>query len=240
MTERQLPSFPPCQAVIFDMDGVLLDTEPISKRAWLRALEAWDATLSDEVYLRLVGRTVTDTTRILAEALRPDLPLPEVRARKDAIFEKIIAEEGIPLKPGAVALLDYLERESYPKAVASSTPKAGVLQRLAMTGLRERFPVIIGGDEVRRGKPSPDIFLAAAERLGIAPDGCWVLEDSEYGIAAAHAAGMTPIMIPDLKPPSAETAALAYRVLPSLADVQAMFTTFREASANLLQTKPSN
>ncbi|NBD34903.1 MAG: HAD-IA family hydrolase [Chloroflexi bacterium] len=231
---------PTCQAVIFDMDGLLLDTEPISKRAWLRALEAWDATLTDEVYLQLVGRTVADTVRILSETLGPDLPIPAVRTQKDTLFEEIIADEGIPLKPGAVALLDYLERAGYPKAVASSTPKAGVLQRLSMTGLRERFSVIVGGDEVRRGKPSPDIFLAAAERLGVAPEGCWVLEDSEYGIAAAHAAGMTPIMIPDLKPPSAETAALAYRVLPSLADVQAMFSTFRETSANLLQTKPSN
>ncbi len=214
----------PCQAVIFDMDGVLLDTEPISKRAWLRALEAWDATLADEIYLQLVGRTVADTMRILSETLGPDLPILEVRARKDALFKEIIAAEGIPLKPGAVALLDHLEREGCPKAVASSTPKAGVLQRLSMTGLRARFPIIIGGDEVRRGKPSPDIFLAAAERLDIAPEGCWVLEDSEYGIAAAHTAGMTPIMIPDLKPPSAKTAALAYRILPSLADVQAMLS----------------
>lgn len=213
---------PACQAVIFDMDGVLLDTEPISQRAWLRAHEALGGAPPDALFLRLIGRTRADVLCILVEALGPAYPVAELRARKENYFEEIIAAEGIPLKPGAVALLDYLEREGCPKAVASSTPKAGVLQRLSMTGLRERFPVIVGGDEVRRGKPAPDIFLAAAERLGIAPEGCWVLEDSEYGIAAAHAAGMTPIMIPDLKPPSEETAALAYRVLPSLAEAPAL------------------
>ena len=102
--------------------------------------------------------------------------------------------------------------------MASSTSKKGVIHKLTVAGLIDRFETLVGGDEVANGKPAPDIFLTAAARLGVLPDGCMVLEDSEAGIQAAHAAGMLPVMVPDVKPPSPEIEAVAYAVLPSLKD----------------------
>jgi HAD superfamily hydrolase (TIGR01509 family) len=207
------------QAVIFDMDGLMLDTERIAWIAWQRAASDWGFTLSKETFTALIGLTVPDSNAVLQEAFGPEFPVKEARRRRQHYYEAHIQAHGIDLKPGLLTLLARLERRHLPKAVASSTAREGVIHKLRVTGLTGRFEALVGGDEVKRGKPSPDIFLAAADRLGIAPPHCMVLEDSEPGIQAAHAAGMRPVMVPDFKEPSPETASLAHAVLPSLRDV---------------------
>ena len=129
--------------------------------------------------------------------------------------------EGIALKPGLLDLLDWLEARRIPKAVATSTRRDRAQAKLARTALLPRFVALVGGDEVARGKPEPDIFLAAAARLGEAAQHCLVLEDSEPGVRAALAAGMTPIMVPDLHAPSDDLVALEPLILESLAEVPA-------------------
>ena len=136
-------------------------------------------------------------------------------------YDAIVAREGIALKPGLLDLLEWLEAEGIPKAVATSTRRDRALAKLELTSLAPRFVALVGGDEVARGKPAPDIFLAAAQRLGEPAPRCLVLEDSEPGVRAALAAGMTPIMVPDLHAPSADLAALTPLVLASLAEVAA-------------------
>lgn len=208
--------------VIFDMDGLMLDTEPIAQVAWQRAFAEMGFAVDEATYLRVVGRALPDVRRIFCEALGPGFDFERAHALRQRYFRDYVVGHGIPIKPGLHDLLDWLDARGVAKAVASSTGREGVLSRLALTGLRERFPVLVGGDEVARSKPAPDIFLLAAERLGVAPERCVVLEDSESGIRAAHAAGMIPVMIPDLKLPTSEIRAFAHCVLDSLTEVLAL------------------
>lgn len=207
------------EAVIFDMDGLMLDTERIARVAWQHALAEWGYELSFDSYTHFVGRTEHDTEVLLRQFFGNAAPVHELRQRKTQLFEAAIAENGIPIKPGVMSLLDHLEQQETPKAVASSSYRNHILTRLQTTQLLGRFEVLVGGDEVEHGKPAPDIFLEAVRRLQAPPRQCLVLEDSEAGIQAAHAAGAIPIMVPDIKAPSKAVAALAYRVLPSLDDV---------------------
>ena len=208
-------------AVVLDMDGLMFDTERLARVAWRRAMAERGYTLSDDTYLPAIGRTVDGACRLFVEALGPELPIVEIEAAKAAYLLELL-EPAPPLKPGLLALLDGLDELGLPAAVASSTARAEVERRLASVGLLERFAATAGGDEVARGKPAPDLFLLACKRLGTSPSGCVVLEDSEAGVQAAAAAGMTPVIVPDLVPPSRAARALAQAVAPSLSEALAV------------------
>ncbi len=207
-------------AVIFDMDGLMLDTERLARIAWDRAMADWGFAIPDEVYYELIGRTISDVGMILRAKLASELPFQEIAQRKQEYLDEEMAQQGIPVKPGLFELLDWLDLAHLEKAVASSTFRGSALQKLRRAGLQDRFRVLVGGDEIQSGKPAPDIFLAAARRLGAPPNRCVVLEDSEPGIQAANSAGMISIMVPDGKPPSSKAAELAHRVFPSLVEVR--------------------
>ncbi len=213
-------------AVIFDMDGLMLDSERMARRAWTRALAEQGFQLDEISYLRLVGRTVQDAQRILGELFGPTLPYAQVFEQRQAYYDADIAENGIPVKPGLLALLDFLEEKKLPKVVASSTPCWFATRKLARVGIEQRFCSITCGDMVENGKPAPDLFLEAARKMDYAPQRCVVLEDSEAGILAAHRAGMLPVMVPDLKPPTDEIRKIAYRIFPTLADVIPLIESF--------------
>ncbi|MFZ2361205.1 MAG: HAD family phosphatase [Anaerolineae bacterium] len=207
-------------AVLFDMDGLMFDTERLILRAWQRAMADFGYAGSEEVFLASVGTTVESTNRLLRAAYGPDFALEATNERTGEYIWQEVDAHGPPLKPGLLALLDYLEAIGIPKAVASSSERATIDRLLAAAGLAQRFAASAAGDEVARGKPAPDIFLLAAQRLGVEPARCLVLEDSNPGAQAAHAAGMAVIVVPDLTPPSAEAAALAAAILPDLHAVQ--------------------
>jgi HAD superfamily hydrolase (TIGR01509 family) len=202
--------------LLFDMDGLMLDTERMARVAWIRALAEQGFQLDDISYLRMVGRTVQDARLILGEIFGPDLPFQRVFDQRQAYYDADIDENGIVIKPGLLELLGFLEANDIPKAVASSTPGWFATRKLARAGIDQRFIAIVCGDMVAHGKPAPDLFLEAARRIALPPERCVVLEDSEAGIVAAHTAGMIPVMIPDLKQPVPEIRALAYQVLSSL------------------------
>jgi HAD superfamily hydrolase (TIGR01509 family) len=208
-------------AVIFDMDGLMLDTEPLARTAWRQVLAEAGYTLSDELYLQVLGRTMEDTQAILRQAFGADLPAEDLAQRKRAHVWQHITRHGVAVKAGLVELLDWLKTQAIPHAVASSAGRPDVMLKLSRAGLVDHFDAVLTGDQVTAGKPAPDIFLAAARQLSISAAGCAVLEDADAGIRAAHAAGMLPLMVPDLKPPSPESLTLAHRIFPSLREAKA-------------------
>jgi len=213
------PERRPC-AVIFDMDGLMLDTERLALAAWQHASAALGVPCDVDVAQRMIGRNQADSAALVRAHYGADFPVDAVMARSAAAYEEIVEREGIALKPGLEALLDWIAAERIAAAVATSTRRARALAKLERTGILHRFDAIVGGDEVARGKPAPDIFLAAARRVAHAPEHCIVLEDSEPGLRGAHAAGIASIMVPDLHPPSPDLLALAPLVFDTLDDVR--------------------
>ena len=209
------------QAVIFDLDGTLIDTERTAQRAWQRAFAEFGFALPDDVYLQAVGRTAPDTHRLWRAVLGEAVPLDDIRARKQTLLDGFYASEDIALMPGALELLEVLHERRTPRAVATSTLSEAAHRKLRRTGLHHRFDAVVCGDEVAHGKPAPDIFLEAARRLHVDPSNCVVIEDSEAGVRAAHAAGAPVLMVPNMKPASDALRLLARAVFADLHQVLA-------------------
>jgi HAD superfamily hydrolase (TIGR01509 family) len=204
-------------AVIFDMDGLMLDTEPISLRVWTQAAHDLGYTLDEETSERMIGLNHAASREMLLQCFGSACPVDELFKSAQARYREALDLEGVPLKQGLLELIQFLDEQSIPRAVATSTATALAARNLRQAGILHHFAIIVGGDAVGRGKPEPDIFLEAAFRLNQRPADCVVLEDSGPGIQAAAAAGMRPILIPDRgREPSAETRRAAYAVVESL------------------------
>jgi HAD superfamily hydrolase (TIGR01509 family) len=208
-------------AVVFDMDGLMLDTEGHAAQAWIDAALRLGMDFDRDVTTRLVGRNSRDCMDLIRAHHGPGYPVEALLDAWHTAYEAIIEREGIAVKPGLFELLAWLDAEGIPKAVATSTRKARAQAKLVRTDLAHRFVAIVGGDEIARSKPAPDIYLEAAARLGIPAVECVALEDSEPGIIAALAAGMTAIMVPDVGAPSPALLARGPLVLASLAEAHA-------------------
>ncbi len=207
-------------AVIFDMDGLMLDTEPLAARAWTIAAQELGVTFDRVVTTRLVGRNFADCRALLLAHHGDDYPVDVLMQAWHVAYDAIVEREGIARKPGLTELLAWLDEEHIHKAVATSTRRSRAQAKLAKTELAEHFAVLVGGDEIARGKPAPDIFALAAARLYVEANACIVLEDSEPGVQGALAAGMTPIVVPDRDLPSIAPDDGGILVLPSLHDVR--------------------
>ena len=203
---------------IFDMDGLLLDSERPVRDAWLLAAQETGALLSEAAYLTVVGANEADSKLRLCDLLGDAQSYERVRVRAHALILEHEANTGYAVKTGASELLSLLGARGVVCGVASSTRRDEVRRRLDAAGLGGYFRSLSGGDEVARGKPSPDLYLLAADRLRVRPEACLVFEDSETGATGALAAGMSVVLVPDLKRPSAPTLAACVGVLRSLAD----------------------
>ena len=206
-------------AVIFDMDGLMLDTEPLAARAWGEAAAGLGVGFDMALAQAMIGRNFADCSAMLRAHYAAPYPVDALLTGWHAAYDAIVEREGLAVKPGVHELLGWLEANAIKRAVATSTRRERAVSKLERTALLPRFHQIVGGDEVARGKPAPDIYVEAARRLSANAASCLVLEDSEPGVRAAFAAGMLPIMVPDLHPPSADLAALDLIVLPTLHDV---------------------
>lgn len=204
------------KAAIFDMDGLLIDSERAIKNAWLQIAHRNNVALTEADYLRVVGRNEVDAKAILDNIFPETFSYEEARRSVAVLLSKSDAVRGYPAKLGAVALLSQLRARAVPCCVASSTRSSEVRHCLDQSALLAFFGAICGGDEVAKGKPSPDLFLLASKRLGIEPEDCLVFEDSEYGVIGALAAGMSAVVVPDLKTPNADIRANCVAVLESL------------------------
>ena len=207
-------------AVIFDMDGLMLDSE----RAILESLRAaaldHRADIDPDWWLCLIGHTEA-VCRARLGAHIGDAAADALLADGHARYVEV-AEGGVPHRPGIVALLDLLVAHDMPRAVATSTRAPLAQRKLEAAGLLGYFHVVCTSSDVAQPKPAPDVYLLAAERLRVSPAQCLVLEDSPTGVRAALAAGMTVIQVPDLLTPDAATRAMGHRIVESLGDVRQM------------------
>ncbi|GAB3265842.1 HAD family hydrolase [Chitinimonas naiadis] len=214
-------------AVLFDMDGLMIDSESAVMACWQEATRQHGAELEEELLHAMVGLHEKLCFELL-RTRRPDLDAMSIALATDKLYH-LKVEQGLPLKPGIVPLLEWLTALGIPKAVATSTRRERADQKLSHSGLIKYFPVVVTGSDIEHPKPAPDIYLKAAGLLGVDPRHCLVLEDSEPGVRAALAAGMTPIQVPDMKPPSDEVRALGHRIVASLDDARQLLTTVLRA-----------
>ncbi|MFD2233847.1 HAD family hydrolase [Phaeospirillum tilakii] len=223
MTDRAGDSrpFPQPQAVIFDMDGLLFNTEDLYRDAVMAAAAASGIELPLSVYLSLLGLSGEAARDALRERFGPGFAFDAFWAAARRNFEETL-DDALRLKPGAVELLDALDAAGLPAAIATSSLRASVDHHLAAFGLDQRFAAIVAKGDTPRGKPHPDPFLSAAARLGIEPARCLVLEDSHNGVRGAARAGMLPVMVPDLLAATAEMEALCVAIVPDLHRVRAL------------------
>ena len=205
------------QAAIFDMDGLLLDTERVCMRVFKRACETLSLPFYEEIYLSLIGRNASGIEQILRQAYGDDFL--QLHSEWRVGYDAVVKHRAIDVKAGVIELLEWLKHRKIPIAVATSTQKEVASVKLKLAGLDSYFDVLTAGCEVSRGKPDPEIYLLAARRLGIEPTQCLAFEDSNNGARSAVAAGMLTYQIPDLVSPSKDVRALGHAVMSSLHEV---------------------
>ena len=215
------PAFPrPIHAVIFDMDGLLIDTERHVRTATLAAARTVGQPMADEFYASIIGSPWPEIFVKLKDYFGGQAGFDRFRADFTPRMEAL--RQGVELMAGVVELLDHLDRLGLPTAVATSTSRDKADEHLRHVAIHHRFAVIITRDDVVRGKPHPEPFLTAAQRLGVDPAYCLALEDSHNGIRSAHGAGMMAVMVPDLLPATGEMRQLALHVADDLHQVREM------------------
>lgn len=185
------------KAVIFDVDGTLLDTERIYMQAWKDAAAEQGYVMPDELLRKTRAVDAKVAAQIFEEEIGNGFSYEKTRPIRVRIAEEIIERESPILKPGVLELLAFLQEKGIRLSVASSTNTKTTKEHLQTNGIADWFEVIVGGDMITKGKPNPDIFLKAAELLGEAPENCIVVEDSPAGIRAGSAAGMKTVLVPD-------------------------------------------
>lgn len=205
------------KAIIFDKDGTLHDTEKVYMQAWKAAAEEFNVPDIEATVRDCTGTNIPFIAEYWAKKY-PDVPFEDYLPRRQFYYFGIL-EQGIPVKEGAHELLTYLKAQGYKVGMATSTPWDTVKEHLERTDMTRYFDTIVTGDMIENGKPAPDIYLLAAERLGVDPADCIGVEDSPNGVRSIHAAGMKAVMIPDMVEPTPEVEALVWRKLNELSEL---------------------
>lgn len=213
-------------SVIFDMDGVIFDSERLVLDCWEKVGEKYGIADIRQVFTECIGTNNRKTQEIVYAHYGASFPYEEFRKEASVFFQKYLKDEGLPVKKGVRELLQYLQKEGIPIGLASSTRQAVVEEELRQAGLCDYFQVIMGGDKLKRSKPEPDIYLMTCEKMGTFPENTYAIEDSHNGIRSAYSAGMMPIMVPDLLQVTDEMKEKSVAIFDDLLQVIQYFHSF--------------
>ena len=210
---------PRIRGVLFDMDGLVLDTEKLYTRFWMEACAFYGFPMTLDQALKMRAANAQLSEQNLHSFFGPAADYRKCRAKRIELMDAFIEENGVETKPGIVELLDALDQRGISAAITSSAPKDRIKQHLASVNLLHRFAAICSGHDVPNGKPAPDIYLHGAASLGLRPGECLALEDSPTGILAAYRAGCVTVMVPDMDQPDETTEKLLHAKVDNLSDV---------------------
>ena len=213
---------------IFDMDGTLFDTEPISYTAWQAVCRPRGYEIPEMLFRSVIGMDNRRIIQLFSEFFGKDFPYEEIWKEKTAYQLEYYHTHPVPCKPGLMQCLEFAKTQGIQCAVASSSPRSQIEYLLEKANIASYFQIVQSGEDVVHGKPAPDIFLLVCQQAGVAPLNALVLEDSQNGILAADAAHIPSIWIPDLVQIAPEVQQKAWRICHSLADVPALFQEERK------------
>jgi len=213
------------KAIIFDMDGLLLDSERIALSTFVESCRENNFEPDINVYNKCIGTTSYATKEILLNGYGRDFPFEMISELWKKKYLNEVLNKPVPLKPGALSLLQHLEKEGIKKVVVTSTDYELAIRKLTNAQIVHFFKFVLGRDQVLNGKPNPEIYLTACRKLGENPINCLALEDSDNGVLAAFNAGLTVIQVPDLVEPSAKVKALDHWIVKSLVEATAVLDT---------------
>ena len=209
----------PVRGVLFDVDGVILDTECLYSRFWMEACHFYGFPMTKAQSLQMRSLNKTAGQEKLRALFGPAADYTTIRQKRIELMDAFVEKEGVAAKPGIYTLLDALDARGIPCAITSSSPQQRLESYLTPLNLYHRFKKVISGYDVPRGKPEPDIYLRGAAELGLEPETCLALEDSPAGILSAYRAGCLPVLIPDQDTPGQDTLSLLYAKADTLTDV---------------------
>ena len=207
------------KAIIFDMDGLMIDSERVTFECYQEILKGMNLTMDEEFYKTLLGKPLKGIYQRFYDVYGNDFPIEDVIKDVHALMAKRFETEGVPIKTGLKSLLEYLKENNYKTIVATSSNRDRVDTILSQAQITDYFDDSICGDEVTKGKPNPDVFLKSCQKLGVNVDEAIVLEDSEAGIQASYDAGIKVICIPDMKYPEKQYEEKTFKILKDLNDV---------------------
>lgn len=204
------------KCVVFDMDGVLFDSEALVQACWEIVAEKYGVAHIRQTCQRCLGVNAVTTRQIFLKAYGESFPYDDYKKEMSDLYWEQVQIGGLMLKPGVREILAALYDDGYAVGIASSTRNEVIRKQLAIFELEKYFNQIIGGDQVQHSKPNPEIYQKACQALGAVPETAYAVEDSYNGIRSAHGAGLHPIMIPDLLPPTDEMQQLAEHIFPDM------------------------
>ena len=209
------------KAIIFDMDGLMIDSERVTFECYQERLKDMNLTMDEEFYKTLLGKPIKGIYQRFYDVYGNDFPIENVIQDVHQLMAERFETEGVPVKKGLVELLHYLKDNNYKTIVATSSNRDRVDKILAQAKITEFFDDSICGDEVTKGKPNPEVFLKSCQKLGVNVDDAIVLEDSEAGIQASYDANIKVICIPDMKYPEKQYEEKTFKILKDLTEVTA-------------------
>lgn len=207
------------KAVIFDMDGVIFDSESLILDCWEKVGEKYHIPNTRENLMECIGTNKEKTEEIVYSHYGKEFAYDKFSKEASELYHEYVDKNGLPVKKGVKELLQYLDSEGVPVGLASSTRLAVVEEELKQAGIYGYFKVIMGGDQLKRSKPEPDIYLMTCEKMGVQPECAYAIEDSYNGIRSSYSAGMMPVMVPDILPATDEMREKSIIVLDDLLEV---------------------